>query len=74
MLVEEDYTTWSIEKFRRLTERWMEGEHMAATQDAYNVYHSLLTVTVKHFKELHPRAYANWQQRMREEQGFTYEG
>ena len=74
MFKEETYETWSIEKFRRLTERWMEGEHMAPNQDTYNVYHALLVPTAQAFKRLHPRAYANWQAYMMDTYGFTYRG
>jgi hypothetical protein len=69
--VREEYSSWSIKKFCRLTERFMEGEHMAPTHDAYRVNHEMLVSTVKAFKELHPRAYVNWKKYMQETYGFS---
>lgn len=70
--MQEDYKTWPIRKFHRLLPQWMEAEHMAPNQTTYRAYHIMLIPAAAAFKELHPRAYAHWQQQMTEKYGFTY--
>lgn len=60
--MEEDYTAWTIKKFRRLIERFRAGEHMAANKDTYSIYHEALVPMEEAFKRLHPRAYRTFEQ------------
>lgn len=62
-LYQPDYTTWSIEKFCRLTERYRESSHMSATEDAYRVEKAALARIEEAFKRLHPRAFKNFETR-----------
>ena len=71
--MQEDYKTWSIRKFRRVLPQLMEAAHMAPDNASHNTHHKMLVPVAQAFKDLHPRAYANWQQWMREEYGFTYQ-
>jgi len=64
--MEEDYSQWSIKKFCRLTERYRESSHMAASHDASRVYQEELDRIEEAFKRLHPRAYRNFEQRFYE--------
>jgi hypothetical protein len=57
----EDYSKWSIEKFRRLCERFMESSHMAANIETYRMLNGCLMMMLQQFETLHPRAYRNWQ-------------